>query len=185
MSISKLVCLGDSITWGFPFGPNSSWVGLSAKDLGINIVNSGINGDTGHDLLVRLDRDVFLHNPSHVIFMVGTNDASINVSLESYQDTIMKLHAILIGRGIAPIIGMPIPAMDKWLEYTLEKYRIWLTSFCRENHAVLIDFSEAFLTLEGAIKHECFSDEVHPSRLGYQRMANVFTDFMKRFAGFF
>ena len=38
-----IVALGDSLTYGYPYSPGSSWVGLAAKELGITIYNRGIN----------------------------------------------------------------------------------------------------------------------------------------------
>ena len=42
----KIVCLGDSITYGFPFGPRVSWVAMLDQVLDAEIINQGINGNT-------------------------------------------------------------------------------------------------------------------------------------------
>ena len=64
-----IVCLGDSITYGFPFGPEASWVELSAKALGLNMINMGANGDTTRAMRRRFKRDVTGLDPAYVIIM--------------------------------------------------------------------------------------------------------------------
>ena len=67
----KIVCLGDSITWGFPFGPGYSWVRMLDDALEGEFINQGINGNTTSDMLRRFDQSVLKYNPSHVIIMGG------------------------------------------------------------------------------------------------------------------
>ncbi len=76
---NSIVCLGDSITYGFPFGPEESWVALSAQALGLNMVNKGANGDTTRGMRRRFKRDVVSLNPAYVIIMGGANDAFMDI----------------------------------------------------------------------------------------------------------
>jgi len=177
MEVTKLVCLGDSITWGFPFGPSCSWVDISAKTLSLPMINRGVNGDTAEDLLFRFGRDVLAYKPSHVFIMAGINDASINIPLESFQDKVLKMHARALCYKIVSLWGLPTPTGDRILEHTLNKYRSWLEKFTHANNCRLLDFSSVMLLPDGTINRECFNDDVHPSKFGYQSMANSFTEF--------
>ncbi len=181
MAVTKLVCLGDSITWGYPFGNSYSWVAISAEALNIPVVNRGINGDTARDLLYRFQKDVLDEKPSHVFIMVGTNDAAISMSLNSFQDKIVKLYKTSVVHGIVPILGLPIPSADKWLEYRLEKFRLWLKEYAFSNKTVVMDFSPAMLLNDRTINRECYIDDVHPSKKGYRSMAEVFVDFCRSY----
>lgn len=177
----SLVCLGDSITWGFPYGPHCSWVDISQKALGLTMINRGINGDTAEDLLERFNRDVLDHGPSHVIIMVGTNDATIGMTLDEYSKCIKKMCLDAATAGIAAIIALPVPSADKWLEYTLDKYRHWLRCYADKNKLHLLDFGQGLKLPDGSINMEFYIDEVHPNKKGYEAIAAQFIHFARKF----
>lgn len=69
----KIVCLGDSLTWG---GYGGSYVDELARLMPEHtIINAGVGGNTVVNLLRRLDEDVLAHDPDAVLVMVGGNDA--------------------------------------------------------------------------------------------------------------
>jgi len=177
MDTAKIVCIGDSITWGFPFGPDYSWVDIASRDLGIQIINRGINGDTADGLINRLARDVLAYRPTHVVIMIGSNDARMGVSLKAYGKQVAHIAAQVVKNNIVPIIGLPVPSGDKWLEYTLVKYRQWLRSFAASGNIGLLDFSPIMTLPDGTVNRECYLDGVHPSKAGYQAMAGIFSEF--------
>ena len=41
----KIVCLGDSLTYGFGVSRSNSWTNIVNKETRLEIVNKGINGD--------------------------------------------------------------------------------------------------------------------------------------------
>lgn len=70
----KLVCLGDSLTYGYKVKPSETWPSLVKQKLNIEVLNKGINGDTTMGMLGRYNFDVRSESPSHVILMGGGND---------------------------------------------------------------------------------------------------------------
>ena len=50
----KLICIGDSLTFGYGVRPFQRWTRLCAQETGWEIVNEGISGDTTGGMLVRL-----------------------------------------------------------------------------------------------------------------------------------
>lgn len=177
----SLVCLGDSITWGFPYGPHCSWVEISQKALGLSMINRGINGDTAEDLLERFNSDVLDLKPSHVTIMVGTNDATMGMTLEEYSRCIQTMCLDAAKADISAIIALPVPSADRWLEYTLDKYRHWLRNYADKNKVPLLDFCPGMKMPDGSINMEFYVDEVHPNKKGYEAMAERFTDFARKF----
>lgn len=72
----KLVCLGDSLTWG---GYGGSYVEELRKLMPEHeIINAGEGGNTVVNLVRRLNDDVLSHQPDGVFIMVGGNDAISN-----------------------------------------------------------------------------------------------------------
>ncbi|KUK82705.1 MAG: putative phosphatase, partial [Pelotomaculum thermopropionicum] len=84
----KIVCLGDSITYGFPYGPEASWVRICSEKLGLKLVNRGINGNTTRQMLRRFIPDVVNLKPAFVIIMGGSNDAWVGAGLEKVEQNI-------------------------------------------------------------------------------------------------
>ncbi|GAW91453.1 SGNH/GDSL hydrolase family protein [Calderihabitans maritimus] len=178
--IKKVVCLGDSITYGYPFGPSWSWVYLTEKKTGIPMENRGINGDTTEDMLRRFDKHVTEANPSHVILLGGTNDAAVGRNLNYILGNFCRLVSKARENNIQPILGLLVPSLDLFLEAQLQKIRHRLRDYARQEGLVIIDFFSALLN-EGTGKAEerYFIDDVHPSREGYQAMAQVAADTLR------
>lgn len=61
---TKIACIGDSITYGFPYNPEQSWVYLASKSTKLNLLNIGVNGDTTGKMAYRFSNDVLNINPS-------------------------------------------------------------------------------------------------------------------------
>ncbi len=69
----KLVCLGDSLTWG---GYGGSYVEELRRLMPEHeIINAGEGGNTVVNLLRRLNDEVLSHQPDGVFVLVGGNDA--------------------------------------------------------------------------------------------------------------
>ena len=165
----KVVCLGDSITWGFPFGPEYSWVRMLNDVVAGEFINQGINGNTTTDMLQRFDRAVMRNNPTHVIIMGGINDVFCQ---ESYDRITWNLQAIAEKAreaGIKVIMGTPTAVDDPQIERLLERIRRWIKDYGQKNNIAVIDFAAAFLESGGYVKAELLlPDGGHPTRKGYE-----------------
>lgn len=174
----KIVCLGDSITWGFPWGPDYSWVNLTGISTGFAIVNRGVNGDTTDDLLRRFNYDVITTKPSHVIIMAGTNDACLNMPLKQYAANCHSLCEMSGLDRIIPALGLPIPANDVYIERYLKEYRRWLVDYAVSNRIAVLDFARAFMNDNNQLNLEYLHDDVHPSQKGHRNMAQIAVGFI-------
>ena len=70
----KVVCLGDSLTYGYGVPRKDCWASLTAARTGHTLVNRGVNGDTTGGMLARFGRDVLEERPQRVLLMGGAND---------------------------------------------------------------------------------------------------------------
>ncbi len=177
-----IVCLGDSITYGFPFGPKASWVELSAKKLGLNMINMGANGDTTRAMRRRFKRDVTGLEPAYVIIMGGGNDAFMGYSLEQFAENIEAMAAEAQDNGICPVIGLPAPVcpgpfVTDYIGIAgceLDSYREWAEEFAADEKLPVLDFYRPLLDPEtGEAAPEYYCDDVHPSIEGYQVLARA------------
>jgi acyl-CoA thioesterase I len=178
----KIVALGDSITEGYPYTAQESWVEYVNRKLQIKIVNQGICGNFTKDMLVRFRRDVLLLKPTHVIILGGTNDAAAGYTLGHVSDNFKAMVEISKENKIIPILGSPIPSLILEEESILKEYRNWLYVYANREKIKIIDFNHSFRSAieEGQIS-KLYVDEVHPGIYGYKLMGKTAIENLKDF----
>lgn len=166
-----IVCLGDSITYGFPWGPSVSWVEMLRGALSCEVINKGINGNTTGDMLNRFDRAVLKYNPTHLIIMGGINDVIMG---ESFDRIVWNLHEMVekaTQAGIKVILGIPTAVDVEYWEKLILRIRQWMRNYAREQNLDIIDFAAAFYDENGQLKKELLlADGGHPDISGYKEM---------------
>ena len=50
----ELICIGDSLTFGYGVRRNERWTALAAEESGWTLRNCGVSGDTTGGMLLRL-----------------------------------------------------------------------------------------------------------------------------------
>jgi len=178
----KIVAIGDSITYGFPYTPAQSWLNQAAELLQIPYVNSGENGDTTDGMLIRFRRDVIRHQPTHVVIMGGTNDAYYGAEPGRVLANIREMVELAWQHGIIPVVGLPIPCNDVYESMLLSSYRDGMRSYAAANNLTVIDFCTP-MTADGGktIKDGYHVDGVHPNRVGYKVMTETAVKVFKTF----
>ncbi|NPV89340.1 MAG: GDSL family lipase [Firmicutes bacterium] len=171
MTSTKIVCLGDSITWGFPYGPEYSWVHLVAQRNDLDMINRGVNGDTTEGMLYRFPFQVVEKKPTHVVILGGANDIIIRESLDRIQYNLEKIWEESVKHGITPVLGLPIPLGWAEPERRMARLRGWIKGFAEDKGALTIDFASAFFQGDGEIRHDLLLDGGHPTIEGYAAMA--------------
>lgn len=165
----KIVCLGDSITWGFPFGPQDSWVAMLQEQLQVEIINRGINGNTTSDMLARFERHVLQEKPTHLILMGGINDV---VCQDPYDVTVHNLRTMVdraLAAGITVILGTPTAVDYPPWERSIQRLREWIHDLAAQLDLYVIDFHKAFYDQDGNLRTDLLlPDGGHPTRSGYQ-----------------
>jgi lysophospholipase L1-like esterase len=173
-SFHKIVCIGDSITWGLyesPTYPELLQARLNTVSSGWTVINEGISGDpTGH-MLARLQNDVVKwEKPQYVMIMGGGNDPSA-AATESNIDAMCKL---AVANGITPILMTMIPMYEIFHEQRSAEVNTWLSSYAAANGYPLIDTytplndpSNPGNLLPAYVHHN-----VHPNALGFTALVN-------------
>lgn len=170
MKIQKtLVAFGDSITYGYPFSPEYSWVEELRKATGWKVINAGVPGDTFEDMFHRIKRDVQSHKPDIVIVMAGTNDVYIGLSQPQIKQNFYNLMDKLLSQKIEVWLGVPLPVEDP-TERSLALLRTEIRDFARGKDLFLINFYEDFIDDAGNIRNDLLLDGCHPNKAGYRVM---------------
>jgi acyl-CoA thioesterase-1 len=178
------VALGDSLTYGYPYSPGSSWVSLAAKKLGITIYNRGINGDTSLDMLARLEPDVLSLHPDIVIILAGSNDALGYKGVIGWRETkkaLLELKSLIEAAGGKVIFVLPPPVDEPLAEARLQVQRKWLQEEAAGRDYDPLDFYIPLLAENKiGIRPEFTVDGLHPNKSGYKVLAQAAVTGLKR-----
>ena len=186
----KLVCIGDSLTYGFGACKDDAWPGIVGQRLGICSINKGQNGDFTSGMAARFDEDVIAFKPDTVMIMGGSNDILNGWPLYRTMGFIEEMTEaskaakmqVWIGIPMNPdfemlvLEGMP-EQMVRRLKEKFTEYRELLLEFCKEASVGCVDFQKEYprrMSMENV--SQWFIYGVHPTAKGYHIMAEIFAD---------
>lgn len=69
-----VACFGDSLIFGFPYGPKESWIAEVEAETGVTMLNYGVCGDCCDDIVYRLKNMYLSEQVEAVLFWGGAND---------------------------------------------------------------------------------------------------------------
>lgn len=187
----KIVCLGDSLTYGYGVDKIDSWVHQSQKKTGFDIINMGINGDTSESMLYRFKMDVIFQKPDFVFMMGGSNDLIMGVEPRIVESNMVLMIKQAFDNSIEPIIGIP-PNIDvhnmrdDWGSYSdfvkvakqLEKYRELLLRYAMVSDVRYVDFYAVIEEYATIGKYNLYLDGLHLNDKGHRIMADFFSGFL-------
>lgn len=185
----KIVCVGDSLTFGYGVHPSLRWTHLCEQRTGWTVVNDGVNGDTTGGMLTRMQMRLLSklredREHPHVLLMGGSNDVFYSGTDTAARANIGAMIHQLFAAGMLPIVGIPLPvdaahAPAEWgavvdfleSEIIMKKYRAWLKKYCTAFGVPYVDFCADFLKPDGSVCTELLLDGLHPTPEGHQLMA--------------
>ena len=194
----KLICLGDSLTYGLGVRRDAVWTALLGRSTGWHVVNRGVSGDTTGGMLVRLRPDVISElatSPAgtQVLVMGGSNDIFASGTDCCARGNLSAIIHQLFGIGVVPLVGIPLPvdppvtppawrgAVDfRQAAETLEGYITWMHHYCQCFDVPVVDFGSQFRDESGAPRREWMLDGLHPNELGHRQMAALLEELLRR-----
>lgn len=186
-----LVCLGDSLTYGYGVPRPRVWPTLLGKLTGFDVRNAGINGDTTAGMLARLQPDVLAQEADAVCLMGGFNDLALGAGPGAVRANIFALVQQCFHARVRPILGVPIPLHDPItfpllgsvdMDQARTAYAAlqpWLRTLAADFGLACLDFARGFAkhaaaapTPQAALA-ALYSDGLHPSEAGHALMAQT------------
>jgi acyl-CoA thioesterase-1 len=157
---STIVCFGDSLTAGIGRGEGASYPEHLARQLGAEVHNAGVPGDTASQALSRIDR-VLADDPWLVVIELGGNDILRRVPLETTENALAGIVERLLEAGVVPLLievrGPFGRRYGKLFDRLEDRYGV----------PVIRDVLPKLL-LDRRFK----SDAIHLNAAGYERLAN-------------
>lgn len=177
----RLVCLGDSITFGYGVEKECSWVELLRKELSCDIINHGVNGATVFDMIYFFQEDVVYEGATDLIVMGGINDLLMGRTAITVADRIEDIVLMCLERKIGIKVATMIEPIEEavntgWIDgerlQTLqEECRFGnrrIEEKCSFHKVECIDFANLFK--EKGKDEVLFSDGIHPNERGHELM---------------
>ncbi|MEQ1697371.1 MAG: arylesterase [Hyphomicrobiaceae bacterium] len=162
----KLVAFGDSLTAGYGVRPGEAFpvqleAALRAKGLNVEVVNSGVSGDTASGGLDRFDWAV-PEDADAVILELGANDALRGVPPEQTSATLDKLMSKLAERKL-PVLLAGMRAPKNWGDDYAGKFDAIFPILAAKHTALLYPFF-----LDGVVMDRTMNqgDGIHPTGKG-------------------
>ncbi|MDX1353763.1 MAG: GDSL-type esterase/lipase family protein [Thiomicrorhabdus sp.] len=164
-----VLAFGDSLTAGYGVKPSNSYPEVLANMTGLNVINSGISGETTAEGLARLPMFLEQHQPGLVILLEGGND---QLQTRPYDEIKANLHKMirLIKASGASVILVSVP-QKKLFGGSLELY----SELAEEFDLPIEDDIVASLMARPSMK----SDYVHFNDKGYQALAEAIYEVMQ------
>ena len=168
------VFLGDSITEG--------WREAMPEFFEKDNVCRGISAQTTPQMLVRMHPDVVSLYPRVVHLMAGTNDIAFNTGPMSVEDTKRNIQAICdiarANRIRIVLASIPPAAHFPWrpgleTSSTIIALNGWIQGYAKATGAIYADYHSAMSNGRGGMKPGLASDEVHPTKQGYEVMRPI------------
>ena len=186
--MGTIICLGDSLTYGYGVRRAQCWTELAAEMSGWNVVNRGICGDTTGGMLVRL-REILREetgerNERCFLLMGGCNDIFFSGSSTGARENMAAMAHQLFAEGEMPLIAVGPGIADgsypsMWSDLVdfpeagkvIRQYYEWLERFCSSFGVRMIDFRGDFRDREGNTRTELYLDGLHLNPEGHRVMA--------------
>ncbi|MBU5484812.1 peptidase [Clostridium sp. MSJ-11] len=185
----KLVCFGDSLTYGYGVSYGECWCDIIKEVFKIPVTNKGLNGDTTAGMLFRSYKDVICLHPTHCIIMGGTNDFLLNASLDNTINNIILIIQECKENNIIPLIGIQPPVhvslankyWDDSIDYSkvnsaIEIYRENIIDYSNINNITYFDFYASFTKnpeINPEVLSNLYTDGIHPTFEGHKIMART------------
>jgi acyl-CoA thioesterase I len=172
MNDVKLLCIGDSLTFGYEMESSKRWTSLLEKELNIKVFNYGINGDTTTGMLGRLMSALKEVNPTHTLIFGGTNDLWFGLKNEFIISNIYAMTKQAIYENSIPVIGIPTPSFNiNELNFVGDNYAESIKNFqdVLLNHCLEIDIN--YINFSKYMTKECYMDDgIHYNEKGHELM---------------
>ncbi len=170
----RLLCIGDSLTFGYETDASKKWTSLLEKELNLEVINFGVNGDTTTGMLSRLTNAIKEFKPTYCLIFGGTNDLWFGLKNEFIMSNIYAMYKQAIHFNVFPIVGIPTPCFDieelnvigENYSERIYKFQCSLIEFCSNKEMASINFNESIL------REYFMQDGIHYNDKGHMFIKN-------------
>lgn len=170
---SKVVALGDSLTFGYGADKSQSYPVILAQKTGWNIINMGVNGDTTKNVLDRID-SVIAENPNLVLLGIGGNDVLRRVQVSESKANLTAIVKALQNKNI-PVILIAEPHLSASALFGKASDNPIYQEVADELKVPLLEKAWSEILSDDSLK----SDQIHANGAGYAKFADALYRFLQ------
>ncbi len=185
-----VLCVGDSITYGYTVPRAACWCSLAGRLTGNRLINFGQCGDTTGGMRARYAALPESVQVDAVSLMGGGNDLMMGVGDERVCGNLIFAARLAEERGARPVLCLspeatppgvapfftypPYFADSDEFDEARRRHNQRLREAALANGWEIADFSRTLCRGDGSGDPLCYNDNVHPNEEGHRRMAEVF-----------
>ena len=173
---SKVIALGDSLTFGYGATPETAYPTILADKTGWNIINEGINGDTSQGVLNRLD-GIIEKNPALILLGIGGNDVLQKVAPTTTHANISNIVDKIKSANIALVL-IAEPYLSTSALFGSASDNPIYANIAKEKEVPLFakgDGGWSTILSDKSLK----SDQIHANAQGYAKFADNLYQFLQ------
>lgn len=170
---SKVIALGDSLTYGYGASPETAYPAVLAEMTRWSIINEGINGNTSADVLARTDQ-IISQNPDLVLLGVGGNDVLRRVQSETTRANITATIGKLKSANILVVL-IAQPHFSASALFGRASDNPIYEDIAKLEHVPLYASGWSKVLSDDTLK----SDQIHANSEGYRQFAEGLHDYLQ------
>ncbi len=161
---TTIVCLGDSITSGVGAEPGQPYPELLTRQLGIEVINQGVAGDTAERGLARVD-EALAADPWLVVVELGGNDILNRIPPERTEAALRQiLERLLAARVAVLLVEVEVPFAGRYAEI--------YERLGDEFDVPVLDDTLGDILTDASLK----ADPIHPNARGHEVLAEALAE---------
>lgn len=160
-----LLCLGDSLTFGYG-APGASYPQQLEQLTGYVTKNAGINGDTAEGALTRLPALLQENTPGLVLISIGGNDFLRNMPLDRTRAALKSLVQTAAAGAQVVLVAQPKPVFISAATGSLKDHEVY-AEVAKETGTPLFSDGWSYVLSRSELR----SDQIHANAEGYKVFA--------------
>lgn len=172
---ATLLCLGDSLTFGYGAAAGTSYPQRLEQLTGHVTQNAGVNGDTTEDALARLPGLLQKNTPGLLLLSIGGNDFLRGVPLERTRAALKQLVNTAAASTQVVLIAQPKPALMAAAAGSLKDHEVYAEVALEAGVALFANGWSYVLS-----RAELRSDPFHANAQGYGVFAERLAQWLRQ-----
>ncbi|SFU39269.1 Lysophospholipase L1 [Polaromonas sp. YR568] len=171
---ATLLCLGDSLTFGYGASAGAGYPQQLQQLTGYVTQNAGINGDTSEGALARLPALLQNNTPGLVLVSIGGNDFLRSLPLDGTRAALKNIVQTAAAGAQVVLIAQPKPVFLAAATGSLNDHEVY-ADVAKETGTPLFAGGWSYVLSRAELR----SDQIHANDAGYKVFAERLAEWLR------
>jgi acyl-CoA thioesterase-1 len=171
---ATLLCLGDSLTFGYGASAGAGYPQQLQQITGYVTQNAGVNGDTADGALARLPGLLQKNTPGLVLVSIGGNDFLRGLPLAATRAALKSIVQTAAASAQVVLIAQPKPVFLAAATNSLSDHEVY-ADVAKETGTPLFGGGWSYVLSRSELR----SDQIHANDAGYKVFAERLGDWLR------